>query len=52
MKEKQELKELLRFRDECAAKGQTLSKPKFERLTELLLTQLEAGKKLDVNETR
>ena len=49
--ERAELKNLLEFRDFCKNKGQKLSKPKYERLTELLTKQLDADKILDDERT-
>ena len=49
MDHKKELESLLEFKKLCEAKGQTLSKPKFTRLTELLLMRLD-GDNLDDND--
>lgn len=45
--EKTELENLLDFREHCRQKGQTLSKPKSDRLIELLKQELDARKNLD-----
>ena len=49
MRKSNELIQLLKFREECKAKGQSLSKPKYERLTELLTEHLDDDLKLEVN---
>lgn len=51
MNRKTKIEDMLRFREECLAKGQMLSKPKYETLIKLLLTEL-AAHNLDDNAER